>query len=282
MYSFAGTDCSNEGVEVGLHDKMPGTFTVSQKSNAYQLQDRTVLAKDQHVSNGGRPSGVTSLRTGKKPAQEQLGKRSKTWGRKSPADIKVSKGGGGGGNAPGARARIPPQPMEIHGGAEIPPAAAGGVHTRAGGHPKEVGTPWKALSGTGSQQHLWPCGERSLRCNRFAVRTCDSAGKPLWSRLVMMDSIQLEEHILEQLMKNSSPIGGTHMGAVGRVWGWRSCRAPGHNSYCPFLLHHWEWGSREFWSEVKSRKKRGVGGRCFKIWVCFLLQYFGNKLNSFP
>lgn len=47
-------------------------------------------------------------------------------------------GEGGERGVPGARARIPPQPMEIHGGAEIQPAAHGGLQTRAGGCPKEA------------------------------------------------------------------------------------------------------------------------------------------------
>lgn len=105
---------------------------------------------------------------------------------KDPADIKGS-GDGGERSAPGARARIPIQPIEIHSGAEIHLVSHGGLHIRAGSCPKEAMTPWKALSGTGFQQHPSPFGKRSPCCSRFAVRTCDSAGKPLWSRLLILD-----------------------------------------------------------------------------------------------
>lgn len=44
-------------------------------------------------------------------------------------------------------------------------------------------------------------------------------------------------------------------------------------------------GGRENGSEVESRKKGGVGGRCFKNLIYFLLPYsdlIGNKLIHFP
>ncbi|GAB0182854.1 acid sphingomyelinase-like phosphodiesterase 3b [Grus japonensis] len=108
------------------------------------------LAKAKSISDSGSISGITELRRGKKPQppsasilQPERGVRCE---RNNSADTKVSEGGGGGG-APGARAEIPLQPvektmvrqavplqpMEDNDGTEIPPAAHGRPHTRAGG-----------------------------------------------------------------------------------------------------------------------------------------------------
>jgi len=44
-------------------------------------------------------------------------------------------------------------------------------------------------------------------------------------------------------------------------------------------------GGRETGSEAEPEKKGGVGGRCFKIWMCFSLSYSdlnGDKLPFLP
>jgi len=86
---------------------------------------------------------------------------------KETADTEVGEGGGGG--APGTRAEIclqtimktvvkqvvPLQPMEVHSGADIHPAAHRGPHVREGGCAlKEAVTPWRASAGAGSWQDL--------------------------------------------------------------------------------------------------------------------------------
>ncbi|GAB0188269.1 EH domain-containing protein 4 [Grus japonensis] len=70
-------------------------------------------AKPKPISDGGSASGITKLRRGKKNHQEQLKPetRVRICERNSPAATKVSAEGGGG-DAPGARAEIPLQPVE--------------------------------------------------------------------------------------------------------------------------------------------------------------------------
>ncbi|GAB0182692.1 junction-mediating and -regulatory protein-like [Grus japonensis] len=72
------------------------------------------LAKAEPISDGGSASGLTELRRGKKPAQhqEQLQpeRGMRRCERNNFADTKVSEDGGGGG-APGTRAKIPLQPV---------------------------------------------------------------------------------------------------------------------------------------------------------------------------
>jgi len=73
--------------------------------------------------------------------------------RNHSADTKVSEGGGGG--APGTRARDPPAACgEDHGEAGCSTAAHGGPHAGAGGCPKETVTLWRAHTGAGSWQDL--------------------------------------------------------------------------------------------------------------------------------
>ncbi|GAB0190707.1 EH domain-containing protein 4 [Grus japonensis] len=177
------------------------------------------LAKAEPISDGGSASGITELRRGKK---EQLGNKLqpergvRRCERNSPADTQVSEGGGGG--APGTGAEIPLQPvvkamvkqavplqpMEVDGGAEIPPAAHGGPHAGAGGCLKEAVTLWEARAGAGSWQDLWPHGERSPGWSRFAGRTCDPVGDPGWSSLLLKDCTPWKGPTLEQLVKNCS------------------------------------------------------------------------------
>lgn len=56
------------------------------------------------------------------------------------------------------------------------------------------------------------------------------------------------------------------------------------NPHSPAPVLQGERG-RDFRSKVKPRKKGGVGGRCFKIWILFLMTLFtlliGNKINQF-
>jgi len=82
--------------------------------------------------------------------------------RNKSADTKISEGGGGG--PPGTRAEIllqpvvktmvkhvvSLQPMEVHSGGDIYPAARGGPHTRAGACLKEAVTLWRACATAGS------------------------------------------------------------------------------------------------------------------------------------
>ncbi|GAB0184492.1 epimerase family protein SDR39U1 [Grus japonensis] len=79
-----------------------------------------MLAKAEPISNGGSASGITYLK-GEKTAvkqQLQLKRGLRRCERNNSADTKVSEEGGGGG-APGARADIPLQPMEVDGEADI-------------------------------------------------------------------------------------------------------------------------------------------------------------------
>ncbi|GAB0207606.1 AN1-type zinc finger protein 5-like [Grus japonensis] len=88
------------------------------------------MAKAETINNGGSASVITYLRRGKKLLHNSSWKRgARIRERNNYADTKVSEGGGGG-DAPGARAEIPLQqtmvklavplqPMEVHGGADI-------------------------------------------------------------------------------------------------------------------------------------------------------------------
>ncbi|GAB0175634.1 hypothetical protein GRJ2_000028600 [Grus japonensis] len=180
------------------------------------------MTKAEPISDGGSASGVTELRRGKKGLlwQQQSRRGVRRCERNNSADTKVSEEGGAGG-APGAGAEIPLQPlektmvrqavplqpMEDDGGAEIPPAAHGGPHTRAGGCLKEAVTPWEAHVGASSWQDLWPHGERSPRWSRFAGRTCDPMGDPCWSSLLLKVYTPWKGPTMEQL-KNCSPWEG--------------------------------------------------------------------------
>ncbi|GAB0204871.1 hypothetical protein GRJ2_002952700 [Grus japonensis] len=107
------------------------------------------------------------------------------------------------------RQAVPLQPMEDDGGAEIPPAAHGGPHARAGGYAlKEAVTPREAHAGASSWQDLWPRGERSPGWSRFAGRTCDPMGDPRWSSLVLKVCTPWERPMLEQFVKDCSPWEG--------------------------------------------------------------------------
>ncbi|GAB0209984.1 acid sphingomyelinase-like phosphodiesterase 3b [Grus japonensis] len=117
------------------------------------------LAKAEPISDGGSASVITYLRRG---GENLLHNSSQKRGvriceRNNSADTKVSEEGGGGG-APGTRAKIPLQPMvktmvkqavplqpmEVNSGADIHPAACGGPHTGAGGCAlKEAVTLWR-------------------------------------------------------------------------------------------------------------------------------------------
>ncbi|GAB0193217.1 epimerase family protein SDR39U1 [Grus japonensis] len=124
-----------------------------------------LLAKAEPISDGDSASGILYFKKrGENKHQEQLQAERgvRMCERNNSADTKVSTEGGAGG-APGAGAEIPLQPvektmvrqavplqpMEDDGGAEIPPAARGGPHARAGGCPKEAVTPWEAHAGAG-------------------------------------------------------------------------------------------------------------------------------------
>ena len=102
--------------------------------------------------------------------------------RNNAADTQVSEEGGGGG-APDTRAEIllqpvektmvrqavPLQPMEDDGGAEIPPAAQGGPHARAGGCLKEAVAPWK---GPTLEQLVKNCSPREGLTLEKVVEDC--------------------------------------------------------------------------------------------------------------
>jgi len=92
------------------------------------------LAKAKPISDGGSTSVIRYLRRKKKPVQWQFqqGREVRICERNNSADTKVSKEGGGG-DAPGAKAELPLQPMintmmrqvvslqsmEVHGGADV-------------------------------------------------------------------------------------------------------------------------------------------------------------------
>jgi len=78
-----------------------------------------LLAKAEPISDGGGASGITDLKGRKVSAQRQLQLESgvRMCERNNSADTEVSEEGGGGG-APGARAEIPLQLVEVHGGAD--------------------------------------------------------------------------------------------------------------------------------------------------------------------
>ncbi|GAB0207045.1 epimerase family protein SDR39U1 [Grus japonensis] len=129
------------------------------------------LAKAETISNGGSASVITYLRKGKNCCATAAGREEQEkCERNNHADTKVSEEGGGGGG-PGARAEIPLQPMvktivrqvvplqpmEVHSGADIHPAAHGGPHKGAGVCAlKEAVTPWRLCAGAGSWQELRP------------------------------------------------------------------------------------------------------------------------------
>ena len=139
---------------------------------------------------------------------------------------------------------------------------------------------WRAHIRAGSWQDLWTHGERSPRQSRFAGRTCDPVGDSLWSSLFLKDCTPREEPMLQKFVKNCStweglvlekftencpPWEGPQAGAG------EECEQEGIAEtmldeltaapipHPPVLL---QGGGR---SEVKPEKKRGVGGRCFKI-----------------
>ena len=105
--------------------------------------------------------------------------------RNNDADTKVSEEGG----APGAGPEIPLQPvmktmvmqvvplqhMEVHGGADIHPAAHGGPHAGAGGCAlKEAVSMWRARAGAGSWKNMALCVEDCTLDQVFwQRRTCD-------------------------------------------------------------------------------------------------------------
>jgi len=74
------------------------------------------LAKAKPVSNDGSTSGITYLRSRKKTLLKNIFPAGGRSG--NPTDTKVSEEGGGRG-APGTRAEVPLQPMEVHGGADL-------------------------------------------------------------------------------------------------------------------------------------------------------------------
>ncbi|GAB0179150.1 acid sphingomyelinase-like phosphodiesterase 3b [Grus japonensis] len=109
-----------------------------------------LLAKAESMSDSGSVSGIMYLRRGKKLLQNSSQRRGvRICERNSPTGTQVSAEGGGGG-APGTEPEIPLQPLEktmvrqavllqpveVHGGAEIPPAALGGPHAGADGCPQ--------------------------------------------------------------------------------------------------------------------------------------------------
>jgi len=117
--------------------------------------------------------------------------------RNNSADTKGIEGGGGG-SAPGAgaetllqpmvktmvRQAAPLQAMEIHGGADIHPAACGGLH-----------------AGAGSWQELQPI-ERSPCSSRFSGGTCDPVGKPCWRNLFLKDCTAWTGPTLEKFVQD--------------------------------------------------------------------------------
>ncbi|GAB0203581.1 hypothetical protein GRJ2_002823700 [Grus japonensis] len=86
---------------------------------------------------------------------------------------------------------VPLQLMEVHGGAEILPAAHGGPHAGAGG---------------GTQRRLQPCGKPTLE--QAPGRTGDPVGDPRWSSLFLKGCTPWKGPTLEQLVKDCSPWEG--------------------------------------------------------------------------
>jgi len=78
--------------------------------------------------------------------------------RNNSVDTKVSEEGGGGG-VPAVASEIPLQPVEVHSGADIHPAAQAGSHARAsGGALKQSVTLWKVHAAAGlvaGPETLW-------------------------------------------------------------------------------------------------------------------------------
>ena len=68
-------------------------------------------------------------------------------------------------------------------------------------------TLWEAHAGAGSWQDLQIYGERSPR-SRFSGRTCDPAGDPRWSSVLLKDCTPWKGPMLEQFVKNCSPWEG--------------------------------------------------------------------------
>ena len=60
---------------------------------------------------------------------------------------------------------------------------------------------------------LWPHGERSRRWSRFSGRTCDPAGDPRWSSLLLKDCTPREGLILEKFVEDCLLWEGPHAGA---------------------------------------------------------------------
>ncbi|KAK4810779.1 hypothetical protein QYF61_008751, partial [Mycteria americana] len=160
--------------------------------------------------------------------------------RNNHADTKVREEGRGGG-APGTRAEIllqpvvktmvrqvvPLQPMEVHSGADIHPAACGGPQARAGGCAlKEAVIPWRAHAGAGflagpvtlfgdpdgtlsvrlqeplSQRLLWPAPETSLEGLPDSVDPC---GDRKHHCLALTEPQVREEGIMQEIKDQVYP-----------------------------------------------------------------------------
>ncbi|GAB0209072.1 epimerase family protein SDR39U1 [Grus japonensis] len=162
-----------------------------------------LLVKAKPISNGGSTSGITYLRRrGKKTRNSFCSQRGvRRCERNNFADTKVSEEGGGGG-APGTRAKIPLQPME-----KTMVKQAGPLQ------PMEVDG--------GADIHLQPMEDSTLEQVEAPEGDCDPMGSPRWSRLLAGPVDPWRAHTgagllagpvtpwkgptLEQFVKNCSP-----------------------------------------------------------------------------
>jgi len=187
-------------------------------------------------------------------------------------------------------------PPEAHGGPQWsrnPPAAHGEPHAGAGG------CPWRKL---------WLRGELVLE--QAPARTCGPMergahiGTDLLAGLVtpwgthagaVSEELQpMGRTHIGEFHGRLSPVDATPCWSRGRAWGVLPLRRKEqqrqrvmNGPQPPFPIPLWLlWGGgREFGSEVKPRKKGGMGGRCYKI--CFYISLscsysIANKVNSFP
>ena len=161
-------------------------------------------------------------------------------------------------------------------------------------------------AGAGSCQDLRTRGERSPRRSRFAGRACDPMGThtgaacswrpaprgrdPRWGGL-WRTAARGKGSGWRSLWRTVSHERKLHAGGEAECeesspWGTKSSRDnvwwTGHNPRSPSpCAARGEEGEK--WEWVEPRKKGGIGGKCFKIWLCFSLSYsdvISDEFNS--
>lgn len=154
-------------------------------------------------------------------------------------------------------------------------------HIEIDAWPTEAVMLWETF--LGFWQNLWPTGKRSPHWSKFAGRTCDLIGNlwssvflkdctpwrvPCWSRTVSCEGPSCSGEICEVFLSCPAEAAVTELCVV-------MCCEP----HSPASLRGRRWRSEI--NEVKTRKQRGLEGRCFKngfIYFYHNLIWFG--INS--